>query len=173
MEIVDLSDDLNQGDTRNQQKDGHSMRRFFAIAPIFHAIYAEQGHSSTDDQCDAPPVVDPDRDAPVEDRLDVLADDLRVARVVVAEGRVVLAEGEDAVLLRPSEKEAAGKWRRVQLSSVQLTSYYSGFSQIYDYRERLQKEQGGRFDLKRFHERFLSYGSAPVRIIEQMMAAAP
>ena len=67
-----------------------------------------------------------------------------------------------------SEKEATGKWRRVQLSSVQLTSYYSGFAQIYDYRERLKKEQGARFDLKRFHEQFLSYGSAPVKIIEEM-----
>jgi len=71
-----------------------------------------------------------------------------------------------------SEKEATGKWRRVQLSSVQLASYYSGFSQIYGYRERLQKQQGAEFSLQRFHEQFLSYGSAPVNIIEQMMSVA-
>jgi len=69
-----------------------------------------------------------------------------------------------------SEKEATGKWRRVQLSSVQLTSYYAGFSQIYDYRERVRRQQGAHFDLKLFHERFLSYGSAPVPVIVELMS---
>jgi uncharacterized protein (DUF885 family) len=70
-----------------------------------------------------------------------------------------------------SEKEATGKWRRVQLSSVQLTSYYAGFAQIYAYRERLKQEQGKSFDLRRFHEQFLSYGSAPVPTIIELMRA--
>ncbi|NGY06087.1 DUF885 domain-containing protein [Solimonas terrae] len=68
-----------------------------------------------------------------------------------------------------SQTEARGKWRRVQLSSVQLTFYFAGFSAIYDYRERLKTELGPRFDLKKFHEKFLSYGSAPVSIIESLM----
>jgi uncharacterized protein (DUF885 family) len=68
-----------------------------------------------------------------------------------------------------SQEEAAAKWRRVQLSSVQLTSYFSGFSEIYDFREKLKQQQGEQFNLKRFHERFLSYGSAPVRLIEELM----
>jgi uncharacterized protein (DUF885 family) len=63
--------------------------------------------------------------------------------------------------------EAAGKWRRVKLSSVQLTSYYNGFSEIYDLREELKKK--GDFDLKKFHEKFLSYGSAPVKYIKGLM----
>ncbi|MFS9605049.1 DUF885 family protein, partial [Klebsiella pneumoniae] len=29
-----------------------------------------------------------------------------------------------------TEREARGKWRRVQLTSVQLTSYFSGYSEI-------------------------------------------
>jgi len=70
-----------------------------------------------------------------------------------------------------SEKEATGKWRRVQLSSVQLTSYYAGFSQIYAYREQLKQEQGASFDLRRFHEQFLNYGSAPVPTIMELMSA--
>jgi uncharacterized protein (DUF885 family) len=69
-----------------------------------------------------------------------------------------------------SEKEATGKWRRVQLSSVQLTSYYAGFSQIYAYREQLKREQGSSFDVRRFHERFLGYGSAPVPTIIELMS---
>jgi uncharacterized protein (DUF885 family) len=69
-----------------------------------------------------------------------------------------------------STEEAREKWRRVTLTSVQLTSYFAGYSAIYDLRERLKREQGAAFDLKRFNEQFMSYGSAPVSIIEQMMA---
>jgi uncharacterized protein (DUF885 family) len=54
---------------------------------------------------------------------------------------------------------------------VQLTSYFSGYSEIYDFREQLKREQGASFSLKRFHEQFLSYGSAPVKLIKQLMAA--
>lgn len=69
-----------------------------------------------------------------------------------------------------SQTEATGKWRRARLSAVQLTSYFSGYAEIYDFREGLKKEQGDKFDLRRFHEQFLSYGSAPVMIIKQLMA---
>ncbi|HZR35615.1 MAG TPA: DUF885 domain-containing protein [Nevskia sp.] len=68
-----------------------------------------------------------------------------------------------------SQEEATAKWRRAQLSSVQLTSYFAGYSEIYDFRERLKQQQGAAFDLKQFHERFLGYGSAPVRLIEELM----
>jgi uncharacterized protein (DUF885 family) len=71
-----------------------------------------------------------------------------------------------------SDEEVREKWRRVTLSSVQLTSYFAGYSAIYDLRERLKREQGAQFDLKRFHEKFLSYGSAPVQVIEEMMSGA-
>ena len=68
-----------------------------------------------------------------------------------------------------SETEARGKWRRATLSQVQLTSYFAGYSAIYDYREHLKQQLGDRFDLKQFHEHFLSYGSAPVAVIESLM----
>ncbi len=70
------------------------------------------------------------------------------------------------------EQEFREKWHRVRVTSVQLTSYFAGYSAIYDFRERLKKEQGAAFDLKRFHERFLSFGSAPVPLIEEMMAGS-
>ncbi|WP_422018089.1 DUF885 domain-containing protein [Roseateles sp.] len=66
-------------------------------------------------------------------------------------------------------REAKEKWRRVQLSSVQLTSYFSGYSEIFALREQLKSRPG--FDLKAFHEQFLSYGSAPVRLIAAQMLA--
>ncbi len=63
--------------------------------------------------------------------------------------------------------EAQGKWRRVTLSSVQLTSYYSGYREIYDFREEMKEKAD--FDLKTFHEKFLSFGSAPVKYIKDLM----
>jgi uncharacterized protein (DUF885 family) len=68
-----------------------------------------------------------------------------------------------------SQEEVREKWRRATLSSVQLTSYFAGYSAIYDFRERLKKDEAGHFDLKLFHKKFLSYGSAPVKVIEEMM----
>ena len=72
-----------------------------------------------------------------------------------------------------TEQEATEKWRRVQLTSVQLTSYFSGYSAILDLRERLKSTQGDSFDLKRFHEQFLSYGNAPVKVIRELMEPVP
>jgi len=68
-------------------------------------------------------------------------------------------------------EQAREKWRRVTVTHVQLASYYAGYSAIYDLRERLKRQYGARFSLKRFHERFLGYGSAPVQVIAEMLAA--
>ncbi len=65
--------------------------------------------------------------------------------------------------------EAEGKWRRVRLSQVQLCSYFDGYQQIMDLREEVKKQQGAAFDLRVFHEQFLSYGSAPVRYIRTLL----
>lgn len=67
------------------------------------------------------------------------------------------------------EAEAAGKWRRATLSQVQLTSYYAGYREIYDFREELKAKAPESFDLKTFHEGFLSFGSAPVKYIRELM----
>ena len=66
-------------------------------------------------------------------------------------------------------QEASEKWKRAQLSSVQLSSYFSGYSDIMELRERRRQQLGDRFDLKAFHDQFLSYGNAPVKIIGQLM----
>jgi uncharacterized protein (DUF885 family) len=36
-------------------------------------------------------------------------------------------------------------------------------------RERRKQQLGERFNLKEFHDQFLSYGNAPVRVIGQLM----
>lgn len=67
------------------------------------------------------------------------------------------------------QAEAAGKWKRVSVSSVQLTSYFTGYKEIYDLREAVKKEEGASFNLKAFHEKFLSFGNSPVKYIREMM----
>jgi len=69
------------------------------------------------------------------------------------------------------QAEAEGKWRRVSLTQVQLCSYFTGYWEIYEFREELKKKMGDKFNLKEFHEKFLSYGSAPVKYIRQMYVA--
>lgn len=81
---------------------------------------------------------------------------------------------EDAMKLMVNEgfqqeKEAANKWKRANLTQVQLCSYFTGYREIYDFREEVKKQQGDQFKLKAFHEKFLSYGSAPVKYIRELM----
>ena len=67
------------------------------------------------------------------------------------------------------DAEAQGKWKRATLSQVQLCSYFTGYTEIYAFREELKKKEGDKFNLKQFHEKFLSYGSAPVKYIKELM----
>lgn len=70
------------------------------------------------------------------------------------------------------EAEAKGKWRRATLTQVQLCSYFTGFYEIMQLRDELKTKQGDDFDLKAFHEEFLSFGSAPVKYVREMMLNA-
>ena len=81
---------------------------------------------------------------------------------------------EDAMQLLMTEafqekSEAEGKWKRASLSQVQLCSYFTGYYEIMQLREELQEQMGEEFDLKTFHEEFLSYGSVPVKYIRKLM----
>ncbi len=69
------------------------------------------------------------------------------------------------------QTEAEGKWRRATISQVQLTSYFTGYSEIYSFREELRAQMGEAFNLRDFHNKFLSYGSAPVPVIRAAMLA--
>jgi uncharacterized protein (DUF885 family) len=83
-------------------------------------------------------------------------------------------EKEEALKLLTGEAfqqqaEAEGKWKRATLSQVQLCSYFTGFTEICKLREEMKQKLGDKFDLKSFHEKFLSYGSAPVKYIRELM----
>ena len=67
------------------------------------------------------------------------------------------------------QTEAENKWKRVTVSSVQLDCYFTGYKEIMDLREAWKKDQGDKYTLKDFNEKFLSYGSAPVKYIKEAM----
>jgi uncharacterized protein (DUF885 family) len=67
------------------------------------------------------------------------------------------------------EREAAGKWKRANLTSAQLSTYFVGFQEIWDLREAYKKKMGDKYSLKEFNETFLSFGSPPVKYIREMM----
>lgn len=69
------------------------------------------------------------------------------------------------------QAEAEGKWKRVSVTSVQLDSYFTGYKEIIDLRDEYQKKMGDQYKLKEFNEKFLSYGSAPVKSIKDAMLA--
>ena len=69
------------------------------------------------------------------------------------------------------EREAAGKWTRMQLSSAQLPTYFVGYQEWKDFRAAAEKQPG--FNLRRFHDAALSHGSPPVRFIRQLTLGEP
>jgi uncharacterized protein (DUF885 family) len=69
------------------------------------------------------------------------------------------------------EAEAEGKWKRAYLTQVQLACYFTGQTEIYELREEIKQKLGSKFNLEKFHEEFLGYGSAPVKEIRELMLA--
>ena len=65
--------------------------------------------------------------------------------------------------------QADEKWKRMGLSQVQLCSYFAGFTEIYGLREEIKTLQAEDFDLKNFHETFLSFGAISVKEIRELM----
>mgnify|MGYP002776995342 CR=1 FL=1 len=67
------------------------------------------------------------------------------------------------------EREAAGKWVRAQLTSAQLPTYFVGYQEHLDLRREVQAREGAAFVPKRYHDRVLSFGSPPVRMVRELM----
>jgi len=68
------------------------------------------------------------------------------------------------------EGEAAGKWRRAQLTSAQLSTYYVGYSEISDLAADLRAAGPGQTD-QQLHDRMLAHGSPPVRLLRTLIAS--
>jgi uncharacterized protein (DUF885 family) len=71
------------------------------------------------------------------------------------------------------EREAAGKWVRVQLTSAQLPTYFVGVQEHLALREEARKQWGKGFTLKRYHDTVLSFGSPPVRYVRELLLDLP
>jgi uncharacterized protein (DUF885 family) len=65
------------------------------------------------------------------------------------------------------EGEAAGKWRRAQLTSVQLSTYYVGYTEVADLARELLAEPGAA--QRAVHDRMLAHGSPPVRLLRTVV----
>ena len=69
------------------------------------------------------------------------------------------------------EREAAGKWMRLQMSSAQLPTYFVGYQEWKDFRAAAEKRAG--FSLRKFHDSALSHGSPPVRFVRELELGEP
>ena len=67
-------------------------------------------------------------------------------------------------------ENAAAEVRRYTKTPTQPMSYLIGKKQILELREERRAAEGRRFNLKRFHDRLLSFGSIPVAMIRTAMA---
>jgi uncharacterized protein (DUF885 family) len=67
------------------------------------------------------------------------------------------------------EREAAAKWVRAQLTSAQLSTYFVGAQEHFDLRRDVQEVWGNDFDLKRYHDTILSFGSPPVQFVRALV----
>ncbi len=72
-----------------------------------------------------------------------------------------------------AEREAAGKWTRASLSSVQLLSYFTGFSEHMALRVEAKRRWGKGYSLRRYNDKVLSYGSPPVKFVRELMFGLP
>jgi uncharacterized protein (DUF885 family) len=71
------------------------------------------------------------------------------------------------------EREAAGKWVRAQLTSTQLTTYFVGALEHASLRREMEAAWAGEFDLKRYHDTVLSFGSPPVQYVRALALDLP
>ena len=74
------------------------------------------------------------------------------------------------------EAEARGKLRRAKITATQLSTYFVGFTELWDLLQDTRDLQKDQFSLKAFNERILSFGTIPPRDVRRLMvppAATP
>ena len=67
------------------------------------------------------------------------------------------------------EGEAVAKWKRVRLTSAQLSTYFVGATEHLDLRAAEQEKLEGDFNLKKYNDQVISYGSPPVKYVRELM----
>jgi uncharacterized protein (DUF885 family) len=67
------------------------------------------------------------------------------------------------------EGEAVAKWKRARLTSAQLSTYFVGATEHLDLRAAEQKKLGKDFNLRKYNDQVISYGSPPVKYVRELM----
>jgi len=68
------------------------------------------------------------------------------------------------------EAEATGKLRRAKVTSTQLSTYFVGYLELSEIAREARRRAGGRFSLRSFNERLLSFGTVPPRDVRALLA---
>src|ERR1700719_1811158 len=67
------------------------------------------------------------------------------------------------------EGEAVAKWKRARLTSTQLSTYFVGVSEHLALREAAKKKSGDEFNLKKYNDQVISFGSPPVKYVRELL----
>jgi uncharacterized protein (DUF885 family) len=86
-------------------------------------------------------------------------------------GNMTEAEAMDLMTKQTfqQEGEAVAKWKRARLTSAQLSTYFVGVTEHLDLRAADQKKLGNDFNLKKYNDQVISYGSPPVKYVHELM----
>jgi uncharacterized protein (DUF885 family) len=110
---------------------------------------------------------------PVAMRMQQLKMQLRMIINAILDQRVHaygMTEGEAMSLMTgrgfQEDGEAAGKWRRSQLTSAQLSTYYVGYTEVSDLAAEVAKSSES---TRSVHDRMLAHGSPPVRLLRTVL----
>ena len=90
---------------------------------------------------------------------------------LVKERKVTEKEAMDLMMKETfqQEGEAVAKWKRARLTSAQLSTYFVGATEHLDLRAAEEKKLGKDFDLKKYNDQVISYGSPPVKYVRELM----
>lgn len=105
---------------------------------------------------------------------------LRIASNAVIDQLVHVEGVEEAAFMKllvektfQQEREASGKWTRARVTSAQLPTYFVGVSDHTALRAEAEQRWGTNFNLKKYHDTVLSFGSPPVKIARALMFDEP
>ena len=86
-------------------------------------------------------------------------------------GTMTEQEAMDMMMLDgyQEEGEAAGKWKRAQLTSTQLSTYFVGIAEHNDIRNAWEQQHGKITDWKAYHDHILSFGSPPAKFVRSLI----
>jgi uncharacterized protein (DUF885 family) len=89
----------------------------------------------------------------------------------IHDGKMTEKEAMDLMMKEgyQQEGEAVAKWKRARLTSSQLSTYFVGATEHLELREKAKAKAGASFDLKKYNDQVISYGSPPVKYVRELM----